>query len=123
MKNLNRTILGGMPSALLLSGLVLCNFSAQADDPYSKIGVWSVAYLKVGNLSGCRAAAQFPELEVKTNYRNNVDRLRESRIHGRFLSDWIMSKKHETIISPNLFYAFVNISKDDNTFRYYVVPA
>jgi hypothetical protein len=29
---------------------------------------------------------------------------------GAFLSDWIMSKKHETIMSPNLFYAFVNIS-------------
>jgi serine protease Do len=64
MKTLNRTILGGMPSALLLSGLVLCNFGAQADVPYSKIGGWSVAYLEVGNLSGCRAAAQFPDQTI-----------------------------------------------------------
>src|SRR6516225_9644945 len=64
MKNLNRTILGGMASALLLSGSVLCNFGAQADVSYSKVGVWSVAYLEMGNLNGCRAAAQFPDQTV-----------------------------------------------------------
>ena len=63
-KPLNRTILGGMASALLLSGSVLCNFGAQADVSYSKIGVWSVAYLEMGNLNGCRAAAQFPDQTV-----------------------------------------------------------
>ena len=63
----NRTILGAhwMRSALLLSGLVLCNFGAQAKDiPYSKIGWWSVAYLEVDKVSGCRAAAQFPDQTV-----------------------------------------------------------
>src|SRR5215831_356252 len=64
MKNLSRTVLGGMASALLLSGSVLCNLGAQADVPYSKIGRWSVAYLEVGNLSGCRAAAQFPDQTI-----------------------------------------------------------
>jgi len=65
MKNLNQTILGAMASALLLGGFVLCNFGAQADVvPYSKIGWWSVAYLEVGNLSGCRAAAQFPDQTI-----------------------------------------------------------
>jgi len=53
-----------MASALLLSGFVLCNFGAQADVPYSKIGGWSVAYLEVDNLNGCRAAAQFPDQTV-----------------------------------------------------------
>ena len=54
-----------MRSALLLSGLVLCNFGAQAKDiPYSKIGWWSVAYLEVDKVSGCRAAAQFPDQTV-----------------------------------------------------------
>jgi len=53
-----------MASALLLSGSVLCNFGAQADVSYSKIGVWSVAYLEMGNLNGCRAAAQFPDQTV-----------------------------------------------------------
>jgi serine protease Do len=66
MKILNRAVLGAywMASALLLSGFVLCNFGAQADVSYSKIGVWSVAYLEVGNLNGCRAAAQFPDQTV-----------------------------------------------------------
>ena len=66
MKTLNRAILGAhrMASALLLSGFVLCNFGAQADVPYSKIGGWSVAYLEVDNLNGCRAAAQFPDQTV-----------------------------------------------------------
>src|SRR5262245_32125914 len=50
-----------MASALLLSGFVLCNFGAQAD---SKIGEWSVAYLEVGNLNGCRATRQFPDQTV-----------------------------------------------------------
>ena len=54
-----------MGSALLLSGFVLCNFGAQAKDvPYSRIGWWSVAYLEVDKVSGCRAAAQFPDQTV-----------------------------------------------------------
>src|SRR5262245_29866337 len=66
MKTLNRAILGAhrMASALLLSGFVLCSFGAQADVPYSKIGGWSVAYLEVGNVNGCRAAAQFPDQTI-----------------------------------------------------------
>jgi hypothetical protein len=66
MKTLSRAILGAhrIASALLLSGFVLCNFGAQADVSYSKVGVWSVAYLEVGNLNGCRAAAQFPDQTI-----------------------------------------------------------
>ena len=66
MKTLSRAIPGvhRMASALLLSGFVLCNFGAQADVPYSKIGGWSVAYLEVSNLNGCRAAAQFPDQTI-----------------------------------------------------------
>jgi len=66
MKNLNRTILGWMASALLLSGFVLCNFGAQADVhvPYSKIGWWSREYFEVNKLSGCRAQAQFPDQTI-----------------------------------------------------------
>jgi hypothetical protein len=66
MKNINRTILGVMASAFLQSGLVLYNFDAQADVhvPYPKIGGWSLEYLEVGNLSGCRALAQFPDQTI-----------------------------------------------------------
>src|SRR5262249_37161343 len=31
---------------------------------YSKVGWWSVAYLEVNNLRGCRAVAQFPDQTV-----------------------------------------------------------
>src|SRR5262245_13743506 len=66
INTLNQEIFGAhrMASALLLSGFVLCNFGAQADVPYSKIGGWQVVYLEVGNLNGCRAAAQFPDQTV-----------------------------------------------------------
>jgi serine protease Do len=60
MRTLNRA----MASAFLLSGFVLCNFGAQANVPYSKHGEWSVAYLEVGNLNGCRATRQFPDQTV-----------------------------------------------------------
>ena len=64
MKSLS--LLRGMLSALLLGGLVLCNFGAQADVrvPYLKIGGWSLEYLEVGKFSGCLAAAQFPDQTV-----------------------------------------------------------
>jgi S1-C subfamily serine protease len=66
MKTISRAILGArIASALLLTGLVLCNFGAQADVlPYSKIGGWSVVYLEERNLSGCLAAAQFPDQTI-----------------------------------------------------------
>src|SRR5258708_27393153 len=66
MKTFSQAILGAhrIASALLLSGFVLCNFGAQAEVFYSKIGGWSVAYLEVGNLSGCRSAAQFPDQTI-----------------------------------------------------------
>jgi len=66
IKTLSRAMLGAhrMASALLPSAFVLCNFGAQADAPYSKHGEWSVAYLEVGNLNGCRAARQFPDQTV-----------------------------------------------------------
>jgi len=66
MKILSRAILGAhrIASALLLSGFVLCNFAAQADEHYSKIGGWSVAYRKVDNLTGCLAVARFPDQTI-----------------------------------------------------------
>ncbi len=56
------------------------------------------------------------QLEVKTNYTNTRRKPVASKIFGKYISDWIMSKKHEDIISPTLFYCFVNISKDTSHF-------
>jgi hypothetical protein len=57
-------LFGAMASAFLLNGFVLCSFGAQADVLYSKHGEWTVAYLEVGNLNGCRATRQFPDQTV-----------------------------------------------------------
>jgi len=34
-----------------------------------------------------------------------------------------MHKKHETNMSPTRYYCFVNITKDTNVFKFYVVPS
>ena len=61
------------------------------------------------------------KLEVKTNHRNT--RPQVSKIFGKIVSGWIMNKKIESIIDPDLFYCFVNIEKQSNTFKFYIVPS
>src|SRR3989344_8254693 len=62
-------------------------------------------------------------LEVKTNLKNSRDKLSKSKLMGTSVSDWIMNEKHETIIDSNLFYCFVNISKETNAYRFFIVPS
>lgn len=66
---------------------------------------------------------QMHQLEVKTNFQNSRNQPSNSKLFGRTLSGWIMNKKHETIDDPNLFYCFVNISKDTSVFKFYIVPS
>ena len=61
------------------------------------------------------------QLEVKTNFQNSRNRASVSRIHGSSVSGWIMNKKSEAIDIPTLFYCFVNISKDTNIFKFYIL--
>ena len=63
------------------------------------------------------------KLEVKTNYRNSRNNPQVSKVHGKAVSTWIMSKKHEDTKDPDLFYCFVNIGKRTNEFRFYIVPS
>jgi hypothetical protein len=63
------------------------------------------------------------QLEVKTNFRNTRNQLSVSKVHGKTLSGWMMSKKHESIEANNLFYCFVNISKDTSVFKFYILPS
>lgn len=35
----------------------------------------------------------------------------------------MMSKKHESVEAENLFYCFVNISKDTSVFKFYILPS
>lgn len=63
------------------------------------------------------------KLEVKTSHQSTRNRSSFSKVHGRVASGWIMNKKHEDFISPNLFYCFVNIGKDSNEFKFYIIPS
>jgi hypothetical protein len=64
------------------------------------------------------------QLEVKTNFKNRRNAPSVSKIHGKWISAWIMNKKHESIDGPTLFYCFVNISKDEDiAFKFYIVPS
>jgi len=62
-------------------------------------------------------------LEVKTNCKDSRNKPSASKVHGRTLSGWIMNEKHEEIVSSGLFYCFVNISKDTDQFKFYIVPS
>lgn len=87
------------------------------------------ANMTLGNTKGVDILVSDPvankmyQLEVKTNYQNSRNRPSNSKIHGKAISGWVMSKKHESIISPNLFYCFVNISKDTEEFKFYIVSS
>lgn len=63
------------------------------------------------------------QLEVKTNFQNSRNKPSTSKVHGKSVSEWMMNKRHEEIISTNLFYCFVNIGKNTNLFRFYIVPS
>lgn len=58
-------------------------------------------------------------VEVKTSFAGKPSR---SKLFGYTLS-WMMMEKHEIIIDSNLFYCFVNIERETNIFRFFIVPS
>jgi hypothetical protein len=65
---------------------------------------------------------QLYQLEVKTNL-DSRKRPPVSKVFGRFVSDWIMNEKHESISRPALWYCFVTIGEDSKIARYFIVPS
>lgn len=63
------------------------------------------------------------KLEVKTNYLSSRSAGGSSALFGKFVSAWIMNEKHERWIEPNLFYCFVNIAKEGQALRFFIVPS
>ena len=63
------------------------------------------------------------QIEVKTNYKKSMKGFSRSDIHGKTISSWVMNEKHEKISARNLFYCFVNISKETEVYRFFVVPS
>jgi hypothetical protein len=84
------------------------------------------ANLTLGRTKGIDILVYNPEkeksfqLEVKTNFGGKAS---VSKVLGKAVSGWMMNKKHENIDNKTLFYCFVNISKDTNSFRFYIVPS
>jgi hypothetical protein len=66
---------------------------------------------------------QLYQLEVKSKL-NNRKRPCVSKLFGRFLTDWIMNEKHESISNPTLWYCFVAIdSSDVKKLRFFIMPS
>lgn len=93
----------------VLSQLVLRGFDANMTLGNTK----SVDILVADPLTG-----KMFKIEVKTHYNQRPS---HSTLFGHTL-DWIMSEKHESIIASNLFYIFVSIAKETNSFRFFIVP-
>ena len=83
------------------------------------------ANMTLGNTKGVDILVSDPKsgnmfrIEVKTSYAN---RPTQDKLFGYVIS-WIMSEKHESIHDPKLFYCFVNIEKQTNIFRFFIVPS
>jgi hypothetical protein len=110
------------PNSVSLAGefAVLSQLALRGYDANMTLGRTKSVDILVSN----PANGQMYQLEVKTNFKNNPKKgISKSKVWGNTLSGWIMHKKHETNISPTLFYCFVNISKDTNLFKFYVVPS
>ena len=54
------------------------------------------------------SSSRMIRLEVKTNYRSSRSAGGNSRLFGKFVSAWMMGRKHEEMKDRNLFYCFVN---------------
>ena len=84
------------------------------------------ANLTLGNTKGVDILVSHPDtdsmyrLEVKTHHNNN---LYKSEDFGYIEAHWRMADKHEINVDPKLYYCFVSITKDTNSFDFYVVPS
>jgi hypothetical protein len=94
----------------VLSQLVLRGFDANMTLGNTKCVDILVADPLTGNMF---------KIEVKTHYSHAPS---HSTLFGYTL-DWIMSEKHESLIASNLFYIFVSIAKEANSFRFFIVPS
>ena len=92
------------------------------------------ANMTLGNTKGVDILVSDPatgrmlKLEVKTNYRKNRSEFANSKMFGKILScsGWMLKEKngeYDEKKDANLFYCFVNITKETKQCKFYVVPA
>lgn len=83
------------------------------------------ANMTLGNTKGVDILLSDPikgkmyKIEVKTNFGGKPSR---SKMFGYTLN-WVMGEKHESINDPSLYYCFVNIERQTNLFRFFIVPS
>lgn len=61
-------------------------------------------------------------LEVKTNHASTRSKFSKSKLFG-YTMGWMMNEKHETMRDERLWYCFVNIEKEHNQFRFFIIPS
>ena len=107
------------PLQALMTCLVLSQLALRGYDANMTLGHTKGVDILVSNPKTGRML----KLEVKTNFRSSRSAGGNSRLFGRFLSAWMMNKKHEEMRDPSLFYCFVNIGEDTKRFRFFIVPS
>jgi len=91
------------------------------------------AGMMLGSTKGIDILVQNPtnrdrfQVEVKTNLERRKGPS-DSKLFGKFITDWQMDVKHESITDPDLFYCFVHINQDrvdsqKYKYRFFIVPS
>jgi hypothetical protein len=62
-------------------------------------------------------------LEVKTRLRITARASSYTTKFGKVAGEWMMSKKHETLVDPLLFYCFVIIQRSTMKLSFFVIPS
>lgn len=70
-------------------------------------------------LASDQSTGKMFKIEVKTSLASKPS---HSKLFGHGFT-WIMGDKHEAISDLHLFYCFVNIEKEANSFRFFIVPS
>ncbi len=114
MKSINSNSVAIAGEFAVLSQLALRGYDANITLGHTK---------SVDILASNPKTGKLYQIEVKTNLKYDREKPSVSKVHGSAVSEWILAKKNETINNPTLFYCFVNISKDTNNFKFYIVPS
>jgi hypothetical protein len=84
------------------------------------------ANMTLGNTKGVDILVSHPEtesmyrLEVKTTTNSRPYR---SATFGNIVGSWRMGEKHEKNVDHKLFYCFVSIARNTQSFDFFVVPS
>jgi serine protease Do len=86
---------GGLLADILPGPVTWYTMSYVCGPSDGKIGGWTVAYLEVGNLNGCRAAAQFPDQTVfqMAQIQNGTDKRWAIFISNPRWNAWVGQRK------------------------------